>query len=177
MLHKAWNSKRKMPYYFPRSSIKFQGHTVQNITYFTQIGSFRTIGRSQLPNPSDLPCYVNEHIKYTYIIITMQYAVRYLLSGFIYTVFCWKGDKPFSEPVLIYHQYKCFQWKSLSWFYVGMMCGVTFQGHYVDGLVQECSISNVLEILQSCSKPSMYPQISGTVVLVSFSVICSCLRH
>ena len=34
MLHKAWNSKRKMPYYFPRSSIKFQGHTVQNITDF-----------------------------------------------------------------------------------------------------------------------------------------------
>ena len=34
MLHKAWNSKTKMPYYFPRSSIQFQGHTVQNITDF-----------------------------------------------------------------------------------------------------------------------------------------------
>ena len=34
MLHKAWNSKGKMPYCFPRSSIKFQGHTVQNITDF-----------------------------------------------------------------------------------------------------------------------------------------------
>ena len=33
MLHKAWNSKEEMPY-FPRSSIKFQGHTVQNITDF-----------------------------------------------------------------------------------------------------------------------------------------------
>ena len=30
----AWNSKGKMPYCFPRSSIKFQGHTVQNITDF-----------------------------------------------------------------------------------------------------------------------------------------------
>ena len=133
MLHKAWNSKGEMPYCFPRSSIKFQGHTVQNITDFdpnwafpdyrpvaafkslrfalfypnwafpdcksslnspmamkcctkletakercpivfqgdpsnfkvtryktspilTQIGHFRTIGRSQLSNPSDLPC-------------------------------------------------------------------------------------------------------------------------
>ena len=150
MLHKAWNSKGEMPYCFPRSSIKFQGHTVQNITdfdpnwafpdyrpvaafkslrfalsrsyvkfqghtalkivefdpnwafpdsnsslnspmamkcctkfetakercpnvfqghpsnfkvtrdktspIFTQIGRFRTIGRSQLSNPSDLPC-------------------------------------------------------------------------------------------------------------------------
>ena len=34
MLHKAWNSKGEMPYSFPRSSIKFQGHTVQNITDF-----------------------------------------------------------------------------------------------------------------------------------------------
>ena len=34
MLHKAWNSKGEMPYGFPRSSIKFQGHTGQNITDF-----------------------------------------------------------------------------------------------------------------------------------------------
>ena len=34
MLHKAWNCKGEMPYCFPRSSIKFQGHTVQNITDF-----------------------------------------------------------------------------------------------------------------------------------------------
>ena len=34
MLHKAWNSKGEMPYCFPRSSIKFQGDTGQNITDF-----------------------------------------------------------------------------------------------------------------------------------------------
>ena len=34
MLHKAWNSKGDVPFCFPRSSIKFQGHTVQNITDF-----------------------------------------------------------------------------------------------------------------------------------------------
>ena len=34
MLHKAWNSKEEMPYCFPRSFIKFQGHTGQNITDF-----------------------------------------------------------------------------------------------------------------------------------------------
>ena len=34
MLHKAWNSKEEMPYCFPRLSIKFQGHTGQNITDF-----------------------------------------------------------------------------------------------------------------------------------------------
>ena len=34
MLYKVWNIKGEMPYCFPRSSIKFQGHTVQNITDF-----------------------------------------------------------------------------------------------------------------------------------------------
>ena len=34
MLHKAWNSKGEMLYCFPRSSIKFQGHTVQNTNDF-----------------------------------------------------------------------------------------------------------------------------------------------
>ena len=34
MLHKAWNSKGEVPYCFPKSSIKFQGHTGQNITAF-----------------------------------------------------------------------------------------------------------------------------------------------
>ena len=34
MLHKAWNSKGEMPYCFPRSSIKFQGHGGQNIIDF-----------------------------------------------------------------------------------------------------------------------------------------------
>ena len=34
MLHKAWNSKGEVPNCFPRSSIKFQGHTGQNITNF-----------------------------------------------------------------------------------------------------------------------------------------------
>ena len=40
MLHKAWNSKGEMPYRFPRSSVKFQGHTVQNITDFDQNWAF-----------------------------------------------------------------------------------------------------------------------------------------
>ena len=34
MLHKAWNNTGEMPYCFPTSSIKFQGHTGQNNTNF-----------------------------------------------------------------------------------------------------------------------------------------------
>ena len=37
MLHKAWNSKGEVPYCFPMSSIKFQGHTGQNITAFKSL--------------------------------------------------------------------------------------------------------------------------------------------
>ena len=40
MLHKAWNNKGEMPYCFPRSSIKFQGHTWQNITDFDPYWAF-----------------------------------------------------------------------------------------------------------------------------------------
>ena len=45
-----------------RCPIIFQGHpsnfkvTRDKTSIFTQIGCFRTIGRSQLSNPSDLPC-------------------------------------------------------------------------------------------------------------------------
>ena len=53
-----------------RCPIVFQGHPSNfKVTWyktspiFTQIGRFRTIGRSQLSNPSDLPC-LNENRKY-----------------------------------------------------------------------------------------------------------------
>ena len=61
MLHKAWNSKGEMPFCFPRSSIKFQGHTVQNITDIDPNWAFPGLGRSQLSNPSDLPCWLCSH--------------------------------------------------------------------------------------------------------------------
>ena len=37
-----------------------------------------------------------------------------------------------------------------------MYCG-EIPGHHVDGLVQDCSdsIANILQLLQSCTKPSM----------------------
>ena len=40
MMHKAWSSIEEVPYCFPRSSIKFQGHTGQNITDFDQNWAF-----------------------------------------------------------------------------------------------------------------------------------------
>ena len=51
-----------MPYCFSRSSIKFQGHTGRRIDDLNPIW-VRLLGRSQLSNPSDLPCYILNHLR------------------------------------------------------------------------------------------------------------------
>ena len=54
-----------------RCPIVFQGHPSnfkvtrhKTSPILTQIGRFRTIGRSQLSNPSDLPCFWRSYIKF-----------------------------------------------------------------------------------------------------------------
>ena len=54
MMHKAWRSIEKVSYCFSRSSIKFHGHTGGKNWRFES--NLRLLGRSQLSNPSDLPC-------------------------------------------------------------------------------------------------------------------------
>ena len=63
MLHKAWNSKGEMPYRFPRSSVKFQGHTVQNITEidpnwafpdYRPVAAFKSLRFALLPHSATL---------------------------------------------------------------------------------------------------------------------------
>ena len=55
MMHKAWCSIEEVPYYFSGSSIKLRGHMGWKIDDSNQIW-VRLLGRSQLSNPSDLPC-------------------------------------------------------------------------------------------------------------------------
>ena len=55
MMHKAWYSIEEVPYCFLRSSIKFQDHMGWKINDLNPIW-VRLLGRSQLSNPSDLPC-------------------------------------------------------------------------------------------------------------------------
>ena len=62
IMHKAWRSREEVPYCFPRSSIKFQGHTGWKINELNPIW-VRLLGRSQLSNPSDLPCYLPNHFE------------------------------------------------------------------------------------------------------------------
>ena len=55
MMHKAWSSIEEVPYCFWRSSVKFQGHTGWKIDDLNPVW-VRLLGRSQLSNPSNLPC-------------------------------------------------------------------------------------------------------------------------
>ena len=56
MMHKAWSSIEEVPYCIARSSVKFHGHTGGKNWRFES--NLRLLGRSQLSNPSDLPCFV-----------------------------------------------------------------------------------------------------------------------
>ena len=64
--------------------IVFQGHPSnfkvtrdKTSPILTQIGRFRTIGRSQLSNPSDLPCYHFSHFVRAQICLRMQAMSKY----------------------------------------------------------------------------------------------------
>ena len=52
------SSIEEVPYCFLGSSFKFQGHTVWKIDDLNPIW-VRLLGRSQLSNPSDLPCFLD----------------------------------------------------------------------------------------------------------------------
>ena len=57
MMQNAWRSIEEVPYCFLGSSIKFLGHTGWKIDDLNPIW-VRLPGRSQLSNPSDLPCFI-----------------------------------------------------------------------------------------------------------------------
>ena len=70
MLHKAWNSKGEMPYCFPRSSIKFQGHTGQNITDFDPNCAF----------PDNRPVAAFKSLRFALLIFRLTYPSLYWQS-------------------------------------------------------------------------------------------------
>ena len=43
MMHRAYSNIEQVPYYFSRSSVKFQRHTAQKMTILTRIEAFRTV--------------------------------------------------------------------------------------------------------------------------------------
>ena len=53
---KLETAKERCPIFFQGHPSNFKVTRYKTSPIFTQIGRFRTIGRSQLSNPSDLPC-------------------------------------------------------------------------------------------------------------------------
>ena len=58
LMHTAWRSIKQMYYCFPKSSAKLKGHTGRKFDDLNP-SWVRLLGRSQLPNPLDLPCSEN----------------------------------------------------------------------------------------------------------------------
>ena len=133
-----------------RCPIVFQGHPSNfKVTRYktslilTQIGRFRTIGRSQLSNPSDLPCFLflvsfGHRLFSTNSVNTR--TTDALAPGFV----CMQNQWLFLEICTC----------------IGLLLVLVMQ-HYgtldqIDGEVQNCCYSSALamELLQSCAKPS-----------------------
>ena len=172
MMHKAWSSIEEVPYYFWRSSVKFQGHTAQKIVDFDLDWAFsdwkiddlnpiwvRLLGRSQLSNPSDLPCLSTITLFNTWWCIVYIFYIPRIMH-MVYTLWC---------LVLFWYWWICPHpscllhccWSNhitvsmhmgLPWCIEAALKNMIFKG-----LVQDCSnpIANALELLQSCTKPSM----------------------
>ena len=91
MIHKAWCSIEEVPYHFSRSYIKFQGQTGCKIDDLDQIWA-RLLGRSQLSNPSDLPCFLKYLIPTSFISVIKQYALErkgaYIIETKAFLIIC-----------------------------------------------------------------------------------------
>ena len=105
-----------------RCLIVFQGHPSnfkvtrdKTSPIFTQIGRFRTIGRSQLSNPSDLPCYIC--ILFFYPLLPSVPKALFVFSSLWLSDAIWRQGsrstlvqvmawctKPLPETMLTYHQ-------------------------------------------------------------------------
>ena len=92
-MHKAWCSIEEVPYYFSGSSIKFQGHTGWKVNDLNPI-CVGLLGRSQLSNPSDLPCFYTKEWILTEHILTTMYPI---LINWFFTILhsnqCWYDDR------------------------------------------------------------------------------------
>ena len=69
-----------MPYYFSGSSIKFKGHTGWKIDDLNPIW-VKLLGRSQLSNPSDLPCFFLDSLSRVRVIHGALYLEEVCLDG------------------------------------------------------------------------------------------------
>ena len=110
MMHKAWSNIEDVPYCFWRSSVKFQGHTGWKIDDWNPIW-VRLLGRSQLSNPSDLPCYITVYLKDKYIFPSQLLYTGAALKAPTYAFLLGNG-LPATEKVQKHHMTN---WNAPSW--------------------------------------------------------------
>ena len=152
MLHKAWNSNGEVPYCFPRSSIKFQGHTGQNITDFYPNWAF----------PDYRPVAAFKSLRFAL-----------LMQQFDGSLLIWCHCKKKAIVVHVICELLRFIVKTY-WSVLLMSFSVISltQGHHIDGLVQDCSNSraNAMELLQSAlSHPFDCPSDESWIIWVNSS--------
>ena len=98
MMHKAWSSIEEVPYCFWRSSVKYQGHTGWKIDDWNPIW-VRLLGRSQLSNPSDLPCFKLAFFNVNVDILIQMFCPSYLLFFYLVVDNNINQQGPTSNPV------------------------------------------------------------------------------
>ena len=76
---KLETAKKRFPIVFQGHPSNFKVTRDKTSPILTQIGRFRTIGRSQLSNPSDLPCFNTNRIVNTCALLILLF-ISYLAS-------------------------------------------------------------------------------------------------
>ena len=90
---KLETAKERCPIIFQGHPSNFKVSRYKTSPILTQIGRFRTIGRSQLSNPSDLPCYI-------YCLVFAYRCIIYL--PFLYIYVCLSSTLPEIDPDTAY---------------------------------------------------------------------------
>ena len=140
MMHKAWCSIEEVPYCFPRPSIKFQGHKGQKIDDLDQIWA-RLLGRSQLSNPSDLPCCPwfgkrdmgNIFAPWKFLLVTMCYQFAIIcFFGFLWSDSIMNGLHESSDQVLWKQKLQGIVGKVScgGWFVIWLSCAIVKRYYY-----------------------------------------------
>ena len=95
MLHKVWNSKGEVSYCFPRSSIKFQGHTGQNITDFDPNWAFPDYRLVAAFKSLRFALFL---FKFYWFFLRVNLEISE--HWFKFCACCWTWNKPRPEPMV-----------------------------------------------------------------------------
>ena len=88
MMHKAWSSMEEVPYYFARSTVKFQGRTALKIVEFDPDSAFPDFkDRAHL---STFKIFIFE--KFSCFIVLVVFLVIVQSSELVSVWFCEKND-------------------------------------------------------------------------------------